>query len=150
MTSKQFYIMLFITTISLKVQKLPSIIYDTLGKDGYLILLAYFVVDMVLIAAAFFVLKTLKNRPIMPQNQNMFIMLFSKVLVLAIVVYFLIQGLLLYESIQNLFEHILFDNHRRNQKKRQPLQIAFGCPALYVSIVFTIWNLIHIYNFSGK
>ena len=110
MTSKQFYIMLFITTISLKVQKLPSIIYDNLGKDGYLILLAYFVVDMILIAAAFFVLKTLKNRPILPQNKNKIIMFFSRLLVLAIIVYFLIQGLLLYESIQNLFEHILFDN----------------------------------------
>ena len=110
MTSKQFYIMLFITTISLKVQKLPSILYDSLGKDGYLLLLAYFIVDLVGIALAFFVLKTLKNRPIMPQNKNIFVMLLSKILVLAIVLYFLIQGLLLYESIQNLFEHILFDN----------------------------------------
>ncbi|MBP3581433.1 MAG: GerAB/ArcD/ProY family transporter, partial [Clostridia bacterium] len=109
-TSKQFYIMLFITTISLKVQKLPSIIYDKLGKDGYLILLLYFAVDMALITLAFFVLKTLKNRPLMPQNKNTLVMLTSKLLVLAIVVYFVIQGLLLYESIQNLFEHILFDN----------------------------------------
>lgn len=110
MTSKQFYIMLFITTISLKVQKLPSLIYDNLGKDGYLILFAYFFVDMVLIALAFFVLKTLHKQPILPQNKNIVITAISKILVLAIVVYFVIQGLLLYESIQNLFEHILFDN----------------------------------------
>lgn len=110
MTSKQFYVMLFITTISLKVQKLPSIIYDKLGKDGYLILFAYFAVDIVLIMLAFFVLSTLKNSPIMPQNKSTITVFLSRVLVLAVVVYFIIQGLLLYESIQNLFEHILFDN----------------------------------------
>ncbi len=110
MTSKQFYIMLFITTISLKVQKLPAILYDTLGKDGYLLLFCYFAVDILGIIFAFFILKTLKNKTMLPQKQNSIVAFLSKLLVLAIVVYFIIQGLLLYEAIQNLFEHILFDN----------------------------------------
>ena len=36
MTSRQFYISLFIITISLKIQKLPSLIAESLGKDSYL------------------------------------------------------------------------------------------------------------------
>lgn len=110
MTSKQFYIMLFITTLSLKVQKLPSLIYDSLGKDGYLILFAYLFVDLIGICLAFFILKKINQNNQALQSKNIFSKMLSKILVLFVVVYFLIQGLLLYESIQNLFEHILFDN----------------------------------------
>ena len=110
MTSRQFYIMLFITTLSLKVQHLPSMIYDNLGKDGYLILLAYFVVDMVGIALAFFILSRLKKNELSKTEKTNKTMFFQKILVFAVVIYFLTQGLLLYEAIQNLFEHILFDN----------------------------------------
>ena len=110
MTARQFYIMLWITTISLKVQKLPSIIYDGLGKDGYLLLLAYFVIDVIGIVLAFFILKKLKQNSLAPQTTSTFLNVLKKVLVFVVVVYFLAQGLLLYESIQNLFEHILFDN----------------------------------------
>lgn len=110
MTSRQFYIMLFITTLSLKVQKLPSLIYDELGKDGYLILLAFFVVDFLLIMLAFFIRSKIKNQNLLGENTTGFSNILKKGLVLFVVFYFLIQGLLLYESIQNLFEHILFDN----------------------------------------
>ena len=100
--------MLFITTISLKVQKLPSIIYDALGKDGYLLLAFYFVVDMVGIALAFYILK--RKQQLTDGKNSKLSTLFKKGLVFVMVVYFLAQGLLLFESIQNLFEHILFDN----------------------------------------
>ncbi len=110
MTARQFYIMLFITTISLKVQKLPSLIYDELGKDGYLILFAYFVVDFVGIMLAFYIRSKIKGKNLLENSQNKFVNIIKKCLVLFVVFYFILQALLLYESIQNLFEHILFDN----------------------------------------
>lgn len=110
MTSRQFYIMLFVTTISLKVQKLPSLIYDELGKDGYLILIAFFIVDLIGILLAFFIRKKLNGQNLLSSQGGRFANIFKKIFVLFIVFYFLIQGLLLFESIQNLFEHILFDN----------------------------------------
>lgn len=111
MTSRQFYIMLWITTISLKVQKLPAMIYDGIGKDGYLLLFAYLVVDVVGICMAFFILKRIKGEDTLnEQNSSRWLNFFKRLLVFVVAVYFLIQALLLYEAIENLFEHILFDN----------------------------------------
>ncbi len=110
MTCRQFYIMLFITTVSLKVQKLPAIIYDAIGKDGYLILLAYFAVDLLLIALAFYILNRKHQLMQVSQKPTLFAEILKRTIAGIIVFYFLAQGLLLFESIQNLFEHILFDN----------------------------------------
>jgi hypothetical protein len=40
-TARQFYIMLFVMVVSLKVQKLPSLIAESLGKDSYLLVILY-------------------------------------------------------------------------------------------------------------
>ncbi len=108
MTTKQFYLTLFIFTLSLRVQKLPSLLSSKLGKDSYLLILFYFVVDVLLIMIAFWVLKYMRKNQLSTNS------LLSKIIKSASLVlvsaYFMLQCLLMYEAIQDLFAHVLFDN----------------------------------------
>lgn len=108
MSARQFYITLFVITISLKVQKLPSLISAELGKDSYLLVIAYLAVNIIGILLAFFILNHTKNYTLQAQTKSLFLTAIKKIILLALVVYFLSQSLLLYESIQNLFSHVLF------------------------------------------
>ena len=108
MTARQFYITLCLVVISLKVQKLPSLIAADLGKDSYLLVLAYLLINLLLIALAFFILKKTEGSPFFGKTKSGFLNVLKKILSLCIVVYFLSQGLLLFEAIQNLFAHVLF------------------------------------------
>ncbi len=113
MTSRQFYITFWIIVVSLKVQKMPSVMYEFLNKDFYLMLVPFFAINLLGIFMAFYILKKTKQQSlesVNQENQNGFWVFFQKGLVLAISIYFLAQALLLYESTRNLFEHILFDN----------------------------------------
>ncbi len=108
MTARQFYIILFIMVVSLKVQKLPSLISKTLEKDIFAVVIAYFLINLILICFAFYILKKTKNFSINKHSNNLFIKILKPLLLIGIAVYFLSQTLLLYESIQNLFSHVLF------------------------------------------
>ena len=108
MTARQFYIMFFIMVVSLKVQKLPSLVSAGLGKDTYLLPLFFLIINLLLIVAAFFILNHLKKKNLISSNKSFFGKVFEKIIEVGLAVYFLSQSLLLYESIQNLFAHILF------------------------------------------
>lgn len=108
MTSRQFYIMLFVMTISIKIQKLPSLVASTLGKDSYLLVLLFLVLNMIGICLAFWILKHIKNKSFASKVPSIFASFFKKLLTIFMAFYFLSQTMLLYESIQNLFAHVLF------------------------------------------
>ena len=108
MSARQFYIILFVMVVSLKVQKLPSFISNSLEKDTYAVVLAFLLINLILICLAFFILKKTKNFSLENSSNNLFLKMIKTVLQLGIAVYFLSQALLLYESIQNLFSHVLF------------------------------------------
>ena len=110
MTSRQFYIMLWILVVSIKVQKLPSLISDSLSKDSYLLVLVYLIVNILLILLAFVILKNTQKQTLSFEKKSLFANLLKKVFMSFVVVYFLSQSLLLYETIQNLFAHVLFYN----------------------------------------
>lgn len=109
MNPRQFYLALFIFTISLKIQKMPALLAGRLGKDGYLLLLFYFILNILFIMIAFLVIKYVKK---FKENGNKPVVFrFFEILMLAgSAIYFMMQCLLLYESIQDLFSDVLFDN----------------------------------------
>ena len=108
MSSRQFYIILFIIVVSLKVQKLPSLISQTLEKDIFAVVIAFLLINLILISLAFYILKKTKNFSINKPTKNPFLKILKPLLMVGISIYFLSQTLLLYESIQNLFSHVLF------------------------------------------
>lgn len=110
MTSRQFYIILWVIAVTLKVQRLPVLVYDKLGKDFYLIILFYAIVNIIGILLAFFVLNKIRNKSLSQKASFKFGQLLKSVVVLLCAFYFFTQALLLCESTQNIFEHILFDD----------------------------------------
>lgn len=108
MTARQFYIILFVMVVSIKVQKLPSLISQSLEKDLYMAVVFYLLVNLILICLAFFILKRTKNFSINKESKTLIAKIFKCLLMIGISVYFLSQALLLYEAIQNLFSHVLF------------------------------------------
>ena len=110
MTSRQFYIMFWLVVVSLKVQKMPSMMYEFMGKDFYLMLVPYILINILGIFMAFFVLKRTHNQTLSKSSGGGLSNISKRVLVFFIAIYFLAQALLLYETTRNLFEHILFDN----------------------------------------
>ena len=110
LSSKQFYIMLIIGVISMKMQKLPGLVYGELGKDGYLLFLIYMLVNILLIILVFFIIKRINFDSILKQRKSVLAEGVRKILFIVASVYFLSQALLLYEHIQGLFANTLFDN----------------------------------------
>ena len=110
MTSRQFYIMLCIGVISMKMQKLPSLVCGEYGKDGYVLFGLYMLVNILSIIVVFFVLKHVKLENILAPSKNKEICFFRRLILFVSAVYFLSQALLLYEHIQGLFANTLFDN----------------------------------------
>lgn len=110
MTSRQFYIVFWLIVVSLKVQKMPSMMYEFMRKDFYLMLVPYIIINVIGIFMAFFILKRTQKQTLSRQNESKFGNVLKRILVFFIAIYFLAQALLLYETTRNLFEHILFDN----------------------------------------
>lgn len=108
MSARQFYIILFIMVVSIKVQKLPSLISESLEKDTYIVVLAFLLINLILICLAFFILEKTKKISIEKPSKSLFFKILKTVLLIGSSIYFLSQTLLLYESIQNLFSHVLF------------------------------------------
>lgn len=109
MTARQFYMMFSIFVVTLKIQKLPCIMSEGLGKDSIFLAIVYFAVDFALVAIALAIANKTREHSY-DFSDNKPLLFFKKLLLLFVAVYFLLQGLLFYEAIQDLFSHILFDN----------------------------------------
>ncbi len=109
MTARQFYIILFIFTVSLKVQKLPCFIYPLCEKDSYLQILLFMVLEIIFILVAFLIIKVLKRERFFSYEAERRYSIPTRVGMVFIAVYFLIEATLFYVAIQNLFSHVLFD-----------------------------------------
>lgn len=110
MTSRRFYILLALFTISIKVQKLPCFMYYNLGKDSYLMILFYFLVNIAGILMAMFILKRKDKIKQIFESKKLAIQTIKRIVLFLTSVYFVFQALLLYEHIQDLFSNTLFDN----------------------------------------
>lgn len=110
MTARQFYFVLITFVVSLKIQKMPCLLYEFLGKDNYILYLIFLILDIVGVIVAFFLSRKLR---IITENNlkgSVVLEFIIKVLAIFVSAYFLFQAILFYESIQDLFSHILFDN----------------------------------------
>ena len=72
MTSRQFYIVFWLIVVSLKVQKMPSMMYEFMRKDFYLMLVPYIIINVIGIFMAFFILKRTQKQTLSRQNESKF------------------------------------------------------------------------------
>lgn len=110
MTARQFYIVLAISVITMKMQKLPSLVSDQLGKDSWLLFLVFTLINILGICFVFFIIQRVDLKTILNSSKKPFINFFRIILMLFLVVYFLVQAILIYEHIQALFSNTLFDD----------------------------------------
>lgn len=109
MTARQFYIIVLLFVISTKMQRFPSLLFAELGKDGYLIILLYALINIIGICLAFFIYKFFNTEKFKFGKTNLIFKFLKKLTMIATSIYFLIQALLLFEHVQNIFADTLFD-----------------------------------------
>ena len=110
MSARQFYIVLAFSVITMKMQKLPCLVAGELGKDTWLFFLIYAIINILGILLVFFILKRLDLKTVLKPSKNVIFNILRFLLMLATLLYFLVQALLVYEHIQGLFANTLFDN----------------------------------------
>ena len=109
-SSRQFYIIFAISTISMKMQKLPCLIAASVGKDAWLIYFPYALINVIGLVLAFFIIKQFRSKNVKTYQNKTKNNIFGLILNLLIAFYFFMQALLFYEHIQALFANTLFDN----------------------------------------
>lgn len=109
MTARQFYIIVLLFVISTKLQRFPTLLFSEAGKDGYLIILLYAFINIIGICLAFFIYKFFNREKFKYGKRNLIFKFLKKLTMFATSIYFLIQALLLFEHVQNIFADTLFD-----------------------------------------
>ncbi len=109
MTSRQFYIMLSLFVIMTKMQRLSSLLFDSYGKDGYLVIIIYGLINFFAVFVAYFVYKFLDREKFKAKSKFVWATLIKKLTMFATSVYFVTQALVLFEHVQNIFADTLFD-----------------------------------------
>lgn len=110
MSARQFYIMLAICVITMKMQKMPCLVASALGKDAWLLFLAYATINLLGILLVFFILKRIDIKNVLKSSNNTFFNILKFILMIITILYFLVQAVLMYEHIHDLFANTLFDN----------------------------------------
>ena len=92
------------------IQKLPCLIYNELGKDSIILIVLYFIIDLLAMIVFYLFAQKLKDKKSLDGKFKGAIGVFVKFILILLCVYFFIQALIFYEAVQDLFSHILFDN----------------------------------------
>ena len=110
MSARQFYIILAISTITMKMQKLPSLVAGELGKDTWIFFLIYALINIIGIALVFVIFKHVDLKTVLKPSKNKIFNILRFFLMIITLLYFLVQAILVYEHIQGLFANTLFDS----------------------------------------
>ena len=110
MSARQFYIVLAISVIAMKMQKLPCLVAGEIGKDAWLLFVVYMLINLFAICLVFFIFKRVDPKTVLKPSKNLFFNILRIFLMIATLLYFLVQAILVYEHIQALFSNTLFDD----------------------------------------
>ena len=110
MSARQFYIVLALSTIAMKMQKLPSLVSSELGKDTWLFFALFGLINVIGILLVFIIFKRVDPKTVLKPTKNTFFNILRFFLMFATLIYFLVQAVLVYEHIQGLFANTLFDD----------------------------------------
>lgn len=110
MSSRQFYITFAICVITMKMQKMPCLAIGELGKDAWLLFLIYAAINVLGIVLVFWISKKIDLKNVLKPSKNAVFNIFRFILMILTTLYFLIQAILMYEHIHDLFANTLFDN----------------------------------------
>lgn len=110
MSSRQFYITFAICVITMKMQKMPCLAIGEFGKDAYLMFLIFAAINVIGIVIVFGIFKKIDVKNVLKSSNNAFFNILKFILMIFTALYFLVQAVLMYEHIHDLFANTLFDN----------------------------------------
>lgn len=110
MSARQFYIVLALSVIAMKMQKLPSLVSGQLGKDAWVLFGVFGLINLIGILFVFFIFKHIDLKTVLKPSKNIFFNILRFILMFVTLIYFLVQAILVYEHVQGLFANTLFDD----------------------------------------
>ena len=90
MSARQFYIILAISTITMKMQKLPPLVAGELGKDSFIFFLVYTLINVIGIVLVFVILRKVDIKTVLKQSKNKIFNILRFVLMIITLLYFLV------------------------------------------------------------
>ena len=109
LTKRQAIILFACLIISFKVQRLPALLCDDFGRDSYIALILFFVVDFLILLMVLAVYKKMGNYTIyeyIEKNAGKFWLIVFCVLT---IVFFMFKGVIAYKQIHEFFANTLFN-----------------------------------------
>ena len=110
LTKRQTLFLVIICFLVIKVQRLPSLIATNMGRHGWLVLLVMGVIDVLFLLATLLFNKKAKNLTTYEVCEKAGSKWFAKVVYILFAIYYILNCLLPYEAVHDIFANILFDH----------------------------------------
>ena len=109
LTKRQAIFLILICLAANKMQRLPSLISTSIGRHGWLAFLVMGTLDILFLILTLSFNKKAKNKTTYEVCEKAGGKWYAKIIFIIIAVYFLLNSLLPYEAVHDLFANILFD-----------------------------------------
>lgn len=110
LTKRQAMILLFICFVANKAQRLPSFIATNMGRHGWLVTLILGLIDVLMLFIMLWTNHTANGRTCYDMCKNAGGKCFAKFIVFFFSLYYILNALLPYEAIHDVFSNVLFDH----------------------------------------
>ena len=110
LTKRQALFLLVVCFIANKAQRLPSFIATSIGRHGWLVTLILGMLDVVMLFVMLWTNKVANGKTCYDMCKNAGGKWFAKFIVLFFGLYYLLNALLPYEAIHDVFSNVLFDH----------------------------------------
>jgi len=108
-TTKQLIMITFIAGMALKIFLLPTLLLKSAGRDGLIVLGILLLVEMVLLGAAFFIIKKSPNLTLTEALEKYLTKVGARIVALILVAYIVLKLLLIFTETRSFFETSLFE-----------------------------------------
>jgi len=109
MTKRQALFLLIICFLANKTQRLPSLISANVGRHGWIVFLIMGALEVLLLSLTLLVNKYANGRTVYGVARRAGGDIFAKIIMIVLGLYFLVNAILPYESVHDVFSNVLFD-----------------------------------------
>jgi len=111
-TTKQLILITFVAGMTLKIFLLPTLLLKSAGRDGLIVLAILLGVELLLLAAAYFVIKRSPDMTLTEALEKYLTKVGARVVALILVAYIALKLLLIFTETRSFFETALFEEFK--------------------------------------
>jgi len=108
-SNRQLVFLVMISVFALKLQGLFALIADGVGRDGWIFLLIYFGLDIIMLLLVIRIIKMFPNMSFYEFLSGCVGKVIAKILIFIYAVFFLLKIIIPYKGVNDLFDNVLFD-----------------------------------------